>query len=136
MRGARGFVATEFVIGVGLLLLPVAMLVLTLPSWSERQSAARAIAREVGRTVAVEGWCDPSLAGAVRDDMASNLGLDASDLDVVLDCAPGRLPRGGDLTVRVTVVMPAVSIPGITEVSGWHWTAVHRHPIDPYRSFD
>ena len=32
-----GFVATELVLGIGLLVLPVALLVLTLPGWSERQ---------------------------------------------------------------------------------------------------
>ncbi len=51
LRGARGdergFVAAELVLGVGLLLFPVALLVLTLPTWSERQATGRAIAREV-----------------------------------------------------------------------------------------
>ena len=35
-----GFAATELVLGVGLLLVPVALLVLTLPTWSERQTTA------------------------------------------------------------------------------------------------
>ena len=38
----RGFIATELVLGLGLLVLPVALLVLTLPGWSERQATARA----------------------------------------------------------------------------------------------
>ena len=57
----RGFVATEFVLGVGVLLLPVVVVVLTIPTWSERQTTARAIAREVARTVAREGFCDPAV---------------------------------------------------------------------------
>jgi hypothetical protein len=131
----RGFVATEFVLGIGVLLVPVAMLVLTLPSWSERQSTARSIAREAGRSIAVAGWCDGAHAQRVSDVMSDNLGVASRDVSVTLDCAPGRLPRGGEVEVRVTVVMPAVSIPGITDVARWHWTAVHRHPVDPYRSF-
>ena len=42
-----GFVATEFAFGVAVLVLPVALLVLTFPRWSERQVTAGVIAREV-----------------------------------------------------------------------------------------
>jgi hypothetical protein len=50
-RQDAGYVAAELALGVGLLVFPVAMLVLTLPTWSERQASARAIAREMARTV-------------------------------------------------------------------------------------
>ena len=61
-RREGGFVAAELALGVGVLLLPVAFVVLTIPSWSERQTTGRAIAREVGRAVARDGWCDTALA--------------------------------------------------------------------------
>lgn len=131
-----GYVAAELALGVGLLVFPVAMLVLTLPSWSERQSAARAIAREAARTVAVAGVCDAGAARQVGETMAANLGLREGDVGVVLDCPSGaRLPRGGEVTARVTVRMPAVEIPGIVTVGAWDWTAVHVEPVDRYRSF-
>lgn len=137
MSRQRGFVATELALGIGVLLVPVAMLVLTVPSWSERQATARAIAREAGRTVAVAGWCDLDRARAVSNAMALNLGVEPGDVSVALeDCAPGRLPRGGVVTVSVTIQLPAVAIPGIANVAEWHWTARHTEPVDPYRSFD
>ncbi|MGH9030896.1 MAG: hypothetical protein ACRDY4_01005 [Acidimicrobiia bacterium] len=134
-RGEQGYVAAELALGVGLLVFPIAMLVLTLPTWSERQSVARAIAREAARTVAVGGTCDPGAAGDVGATMADNLGL-RGGVDVALDCASGaRLQRGGTVTARVTVSMPAVDIPGIGAVGAWSWTARHAEPVDQYRSF-
>jgi len=133
--GEQGYVAAELALGIGLLLFPVAMLVITLPTWSERQAAGRAIAREAARTVAVGGYCDHAAAGAVGAAMAANLGFDATDLAVDLDCGDGaRLTRGSEVTARVTVEMPATRIPGVVSVGAWDWTAVHTEPVDRYRS--
>ena len=63
-----GFVATELILGIGLLILPVALLVLTLPGWSERQTTARVIARETARTLARDGRCDRDAARSRGDD--------------------------------------------------------------------
>ena len=48
-RSERGFVAIEFALAVGLLLLPVVMLVAALPSWVEREHAAT-VAPHVDKT--------------------------------------------------------------------------------------
>ena len=136
-RGDGGYVAAELALGVGLLLFPVALLVLTLPTWSERQATGRAIAREAARTVAISGRCDEAAARETGTTMAANLGLRDGAVTVRLDCAPGaRLPRDGGVTARVTVGMPAVDIPGIVAVGAWTWTAEHTEPVDKYRSFD
>jgi hypothetical protein len=132
-----GYVAAELALGVGLLVFPVALLVLTLPTWSERQTTARSIAREVSRVVAVAGVCDRGRATDTGHDMARNLGLAPSDVDVRLDCVPGgRLPRGGSVRASVTVAVPAVTFPGIGSVGAWSWTAHHSEPVDQYRSFE
>ena len=134
--GERGFVATELAVGIGVLVLPIACLVLTLPTWSERQTTARTIAREVGRSTALAGRCDRSAAEAMTREMATNLGLDPGDVTVSLDCVGNaRLPRGGTVTARVTVRVPAVAIPGIGSVGAWSWTAAHTEIVDPYRSY-
>jgi hypothetical protein len=136
VAGEGGFVSVEFAAGIGLLVLPVACLVLTLPTWSERQTTARAIAREVGRSTAVAGRCDRAAAETLTREMAANLGLDARDVAVTLDCTPGaQLARGGTVTARVTVQVPAVALPGIGGVGAWSWTAAHTETVDPYRSF-
>ena len=133
----RGYVAGEFALGIGLLVFPVALLVLTLPTWSERQTTARSIAREVSRVVAVSGVCDRGRATGTGQDMARNLGLAPRDIDVQLDCAPGeRLRRGGSVRASVTVAVPAVAFPGIGSVGAWSWTAHHSEPIDQYRSIE
>ena len=133
--GEDGFTAAELALGLGLLLFPVAMLVLTLPTWSERQTTARAIAHEVAREVAREGVCDTAAATGLGTIMARNLGLPAGDATVALDCAAGEpLPRGGSVEAAVTVAIPAVHLPGFGDVAAWSWTARHREPIDQYGS--
>ncbi|MFI5372729.1 MAG: hypothetical protein ACHQ52_14325 [Candidatus Eisenbacteria bacterium] len=127
--------ATELVLGVGLLVFPVALLVLTLPGWSERQTTARVVAREAARRVAREGVCDRDGATLLGATMAQNLGLGPADLRVELDCAPGdTLVAGSDVLAEVTVRMPAVQIPGVGVVGEWEWTARHREPVDRYGS--
>ena len=131
-----GYVAAELALGVGLLIFPIALLVLTLPTWSERQTTARSIAREVARVVAVTGVCDRGLAAETGHGMARNLGLSPGDVDVQLDCAAGgRLARGGNVRASVTVAVPAVTFPGIGSVGAWSWTAHHSETVDQYRSF-
>jgi hypothetical protein len=128
-------VATEFAFGVAVLVLPVALLVLTFPRWSERQVTARVISREVARRAARDGLCDRGAAAALGAMMARNLGVVPADVSVVLRCADGTaLAPGADVESRVTVVMPAVQLPGIGAVGTWSWTARHREPVDRYAS--
>jgi hypothetical protein len=128
-----GFVATELVLGIGLLVVPVALVVLTLPGWSERQVTARVISREVARRITRDGECDVAGARAVGATMARNLGVPAEQVTVEVSCADGAgLAPGSDVEARVTVAMPAVDLPGIGAVGAWSWTARHREPVDRY----
>jgi hypothetical protein len=134
-RRQAGFVAAEFALGAGLLVFPVALLVLTLPGWSERQATARVVARETARRAAREGICDQDGARVLAATMAQNLGLAATDVVVDLDCAPGApLAAGSDVESAVTVRMPTVRIPGVGTVGEWEWTARHLEPVDRYGS--
>ncbi len=132
-RSESGFVATELAFGITLLVVPVALLVLTLPRWSERQVTARVIARETARRAARDGVCDRAAARALGTTMAVNLGVTPRDVTVELACADGAaLAPGTDVEARVTVTMPAVEVPGFGAVGGWSWTARHREPVDRY----
>jgi hypothetical protein len=129
----RGFIATELALGLGLLVFPVALLVLTLPGWSERQATGRVIAREVARRIARDGVCDQGAARVLGATMATNLGVPADGFAVDVVCPGGAvLDPGADVEARVTVQMPAVDIPGIGAVGAWSWTARHREPVDRY----
>jgi hypothetical protein len=128
-------VATELVAGIALLLVPVACIVLTLPTWSERTMTARAIARQVARLVAASGVCDTDAAAGLTEVMSRNLGLDDGDATVVLDCRSGApLVPGAELEAAVTVRMPGVALPAVGMVGEWHRTAAHREPVDRYAS--
>jgi hypothetical protein len=131
-RDARGFVATELVLAIGLLLLPVVMLVGTLPQWSERQHAAIVAARDAARA-ASQDW--PADGGAdaerVAREVMSNYGVAPGDVRVALSPTPDR---GGLLTATVTVRMPAIAVPLLARAAGWSWTARESVRIDDYRS--
>lgn len=130
-----GFVATELAFGIAVLVLPVALLVLTFPRWSERQVTARVIAREVARRSARDAVCDRGAARVTSAEMARNLGVAPRDVSIDVDCADGaELEPGSDVEARVTVTMPAVQVPGVGPVGEWSWTARHREPVDRYAS--
>jgi len=135
-RGAEsGFVATELAFGVAVLVLPVTLLVLTFPRWSERQVTARVIGREVARRAVRDGVCDRAAASAMASSMARNLGVPPGDVSVELGCVDGSgLVPGGDVEASVTIAMPAVHVPGVGAVGAWSWTARHREPVDRYVS--
>lgn len=134
-RAERGFAAIELSAGVALLVLPVALLVLGLPQWSERQSVARLAAREAARVVTLAGWCDGTTGRAAADRIAEAAGLTPEALRLSLDCvAPDPLPRRGVVTARVTVAMPLLDVPVVGALTAWAWSAEHREPVDPYGS--
>ncbi|MGH9189977.1 MAG: hypothetical protein ACRD0Q_08105 [Acidimicrobiales bacterium] len=129
----RGMVAVELPLALGLLLLPLALLVITLPTWPERQTMARAAANEAARTVALADSWDEGMAAAVEavNRAATNEGIDAQDVSLSVD---GSLERRATVTVHVRVRMPALNIPGLTTISAWSWTASHSERVDDYRS--
>ncbi len=130
-----GFAAVELVAGIAVLVVPVVLLVASIPEWSARQSLARLAAREASRAVALEGICRGSVAESVVEAVEQGSGAPDGALTVGLDCAPGAaLARGSTVTARVTVSMPAIVVPLIGTAAGWSWTAAHREPVDPYRS--
>ena len=113
---------------MALLLLPVVVLVATLPVWAERKHAGVVAAREAARVVA-NTWpaVDGSRAVAVAREVAADHG--AGDIDVLVRSAD----RGGVVVVDVVVTMPAVAI-GAMRVGEWRYTARATRRIDDYRS--
>ena len=131
-RSERGFVAVEWVAAVGLLLLPIVVLVATVPVWAERRHAATVAAREAVR-VLVRDWPngDPDRALVVAREVADAHGVDASD--VSLHVSSVGAARGDLARVEVDVTMPAISVMGMS-AGAWHYTAVEVRRIDDLRS--
>ena len=131
-RDGRGFVAIEWVAAVAVLLLPIVVLVATLPVWAERKSAATIAASDAAR-VLVNDWPAGDVRAAVAQarEVAANEGVDAHAVDVRV-VSTGVAP-GTDVRVEVTVTMPAIAVGGI-RAGEWRYTAVAIRRVDDYRS--
>jgi hypothetical protein len=133
--GQAGTAAIELSAGVALLVLPIALLVLSLPQWPSRQAIARLAARDAARAVSLRGWCDTGAGDRVVAAIATGASLPSGALRVSLDCAPDApLPRGASVSAAASVEMPALTVPLIGTLAAWTWTAVHREPVDRYGS--
>jgi hypothetical protein len=132
-----GFIASEFVLGVCVIILPVTLLVLALPTWSERQAMAQRAANESAREVVLaDSWsAGMGAARAAVDQVAGNYGVSLDDVRGPDLTAGGGLAGGQTVVSRVTVRMPMMVIPLVGRVGSWSWTAVHAERVDDYRSF-
>ncbi len=122
----------ELVLGVALLILPVCLLVVSVPTWMATQTGARVAAQEAARLVAVRGDGAASRLAAARlvGEVAANRGLKVDDVDL-------RLVSTADadtIQAAVTVRMPALAIPWLGRWTAIDWTVRHVEPVDPYRS--
>lgn len=135
--GEVGFIASELVLGVCVIILPVTLLVLALPAWSERQAMAQRAANESAREVVLaDSWSTGvGAAKAVVDRVAGNYGVSLDDVRGPDFTAGGELGGGQTVVSRVTVRLPVMVIPLIGRVGSWSWTAVHAERVDDYRSF-
>jgi len=131
-RQPAGFVAIEWVAAIALLLLPIMVLVATMPGWAERRHTATVAAREAANELAA-AWPtgDPAIARLVATDVAADHGVDASDVLV-------RVPsvgeaRGDYVEVDVDIRMPALGV-GRMGLGSWRYTAKAVRRIDDYRS--
>jgi hypothetical protein len=142
MRGPRrgsdsGFVASEFVLGVCVIIVPVTLLVLVLPTWFERQAMAQRGANESAREVAIAGSWSDGVAAAKRavDQVTADYGVPEAEVLGPDFSAGGGLAGGQTVLSRVTVRMPVLLVPLVGSVGRWSWTAVHAERVDDYRSF-
>jgi hypothetical protein len=131
-RDPSGFVAIEWVAAIAMLLLPIVVLVASMPGWAERRHAATVAAREAAREL-VDNWPsgDPASALVVATDVAADHGIAASDIDVRVP-AVGDV-RGDEVVVEVVVTMPAIGVSGMS-VGRWHYTARAARRVDDLRS--
>lgn len=132
-RDEAGSVVVEWILGVCLIVLPVAGL-MSFPAWVERQNMARLGAQEAARAVALADDTGAGSADGSRlvDEIARNHGIDPSTVSVSY---AGSTSRGGSVTATVTVQLPALSLPGLGSLGSVTWSTSHDELVDQYRGF-
>jgi hypothetical protein len=139
-RSERGHAGIELALGVGLLMIPAALVVLGFGPWSERAVFAEAAAAEASRAAVLALSVDAG--NSVAGEMGANYGLVADEIKVGWCGEPpaqggsGSCPisRGTDVEATVEVWVPLVATPWGS--MGGLWVArSHTESVDLYRSF-
>ncbi|MGO9660231.1 MAG: hypothetical protein ACLQVK_04185 [Acidimicrobiales bacterium] len=122
----------SLMLGVGLIVVPVLVLVLTLPAWEQRTVDAQDAARDAARAlVEADDWGDGvAAAEQAVSEIVSSDGLVAADVSLSL---AGSLGPGGTVTASVTVLVPAGNVPGLGFIGTLHYTASSTEHVDAYR---
>lgn len=121
------------VLGLGFVIIPVFLLVLTLPTWEARTVDANDAARNAVRAlVTADTWADGvAAANQAVGEIMSNNGIAAGDYT---SNYRGALNRGSKVTATVTITIPDTVIPGIGAFGTRHYTGSSTEQVDPYRS--
>jgi Flp pilus assembly protein TadG len=132
-RDESGAVVVEWILGIGLLVFPMAGL-MSFPAWVERQNMGHLGAQEAARAVALADDTDAGTAEGTRlvEEIARNHGVDPSTVSVSFS---GSTTRGGSVSATVSVEMPALSLPGLGSVGAVTWSTTHTENVDNYRGF-
>lgn len=138
-RPESGHAAVELALGIGLLLLPAAVLVLGFGPWSERTVLATSAAAEGSRAAVIA--LSVEAGSVVVAEMAENFGLSAGEVRVGWCGASPAASGGGDCSfVRGAAVEAVVEVwvPLITtpwgQIGGVWVSRSHVENIDLYRS--
>lgn len=136
MTREGGFAAVEFVAGIALLVLPVAILVVSLPVWAEAQTSARVVAREAARVLAVadDDVTGRTDAAAMVARVADNLGVDLAAPPVFAGSVEGPAGHEAEVSAVITVRLPLLALPLLADLAAVDWSVEHREPVDVYRS--
>lgn len=140
-EGEAGAAPIEFVTGLGLLVLPVVVLVVSLPVWAEVQAMGRLAAQQAARTIvtASEPAAAMPAATAAAESVAANYGRELAGAPHAKWTNPdGDAAEAGEpgqaVTVTVAVRMPALPLPLIGDATAFDWEVAHTEVVDRYRS--
>lgn len=145
--GQHGTAAIELVVGVALIMVPMAMIVLSFAPLLEARTFVRLASSELARTVAITDGDELAAYQSIRE-MAVNNAIDPARVDVALcgggessladeprsTCTDGNglLERGTYVSVfmRVTVDVIPLFTEGVSMSTGYE----HAEFVDQYRS--
>jgi hypothetical protein len=133
MSSERGATPVELALGVMLLVVPVAIVVLSIAPVFEHRNFARRAAAEAARTMVLSTGDPSAEALAVIEAQARSMGIDPGDVTVLL-CGGAVCPvdRGSVVTVDVTVLVDELS--SFLPIGTITVNAVHSEQVDMFRS--
>ena len=128
-----GFAPLTMMLALAVVITPVLLLVLTIPTWLERGVDARDAAANAARTLATaDNWQAGTLAA--NQTVSQLITGDGLDPNLVTTSYGGDLNPGSIVTARVTVTIPAGVIPGIGHYGTVHYTATSTQHVDTYKA--
>ena len=134
-ENGQGVGAIDLVLAAAFVLIPVALLMLSLPILVEYRSMGDAAAREAVRACATA--VDPSSGQDRAENIAylilGERGLSPEETTVEVDCRVAWAP-GGVVTATVSFDVPAINIVGIGSIGSVTIERTYREQIEPYRS--
>jgi hypothetical protein len=131
-----GFLAVEWVAAIVFLLIPVVLIGAGVSRWPERQQVARAAAAEGARAAVLSDTAAEAFVSAndVADDVATNYGVPTGEIMVAVDAA--NWEWGEDVTVTVTIGIPALDVPGVGSWAPGTWSTSSTQRIEDYRGLE
>jgi hypothetical protein len=114
-------------------MVPVFVIVMSVPSWVERMLFARVAAQEAARAaVLADSWEDgQAQASTLLGEIAANHDVPAGASSLALS---GALERGATISATVSVQTPTLTIPFVTTVGSTTLSSTHTEVVDHYRS--
>jgi hypothetical protein len=133
MASERGAAPLELALGIGLILIPAAVVALSVAPVFEHYNFARRAAAEAARTLVLSAGDPVAEALAVVDQLSTGHGVEPEAVTVSFCGGDGcPLARGTIATVEVAVRVPQVS--AYLPLGDFTVRAVHSEQVDPYRS--
>jgi hypothetical protein len=146
--GEAGFATPEWLLGIGLIIMPVIVIVASIAPWYQRANMATLIAQETARImVLTDDWdSGEEAARTLALEIAGNHGFTERDwcanpapgclwMDIG-GTSPGMIRRGSEISVQIEVPIPGVVVPGVGAVAEFQWSQSHTERVDDYRSIE
>ncbi len=143
-----GFTTPEWLLGIGLIIMPVIVIVASIAPWYQRANMATLIAQETARVMVLADDWDSGEAEAhtLAREIAGNHGFTGSDWCAspapgclwmaIGGTSPGLIQRGSEISVQIEVPIPGVVVPGVGDVAAFQWSQAHTERVDDYRSIE
>ena len=132
----RGSGAIDLVLATAFILIPMAMLLVSLPLLVAYKAMGDAAAREAVRACATA--FDPSSGQELAEELAyrilSERGLSPEATQVAVDCESAWEP-GGVVSATVSLRVPMINVVGIGSLGTVNIHRSFREQIEPYRSW-